>query len=175
MEEERYTVSCLPPITASDARILILGSMPGEASLRLQQYYGNPRNHFWRLAYTLLDGGGEPDPGYVARLRFVQSRGIALWDVLRTCERRGSLDSAIRRPEANDFAQLFEEHPGLRRVFFNGSAAADLFRRHASPAVSGYPATYSLLPSSSPARAMAFEAKLAAWRPLREAWMERNG
>ncbi|MCZ8514527.1 DNA-deoxyinosine glycosylase [Paenibacillus filicis] len=172
MEEEPSIVTGLPPVVFSGARLLILGSMPGEASLQMRQYYGNPRNHFWRLMYALLDGGGVPDADYEARLWFLRSRGVALWDVLQTCERQGSLDSAIRRPRANDFAALFGAYPGIRHVFFNGNAAADLFRRHAAAAAAMHAASYAQLPSSSPARAMAFEAKLAAWQPLREAWKE---
>lgn len=162
----------LAPFVNDASRLLILGSMPGEASLQAGRYYGHPHNHFWRLLYALLDGG-EPDADYEARVQFALSRGVALWDVLHACEREGSLDAAIRRPEANDFAALFGRHPGIRYVFFNGSASADLFRRHVRPQL---PAgddgrTYRTLPSSSPARAMSFEAKREAWHPVRDAWL----
>ncbi|WP_236595720.1 MULTISPECIES: DNA-deoxyinosine glycosylase [unclassified Paenibacillus] len=162
----------LAPFADDASSLLILGSMPGEASLLAGQYYGHPRNHFWRLLYALLDGG-EPDADYKARVQFALSRGVALWDVLRTCEREGSLDAAIRRPEANDFAAMFGMHPRIRHVFFNGSAAAELFQRHVRPKLpAGDGRTYRTLPSSSPARAMSFEAKRDAWQPVRDAWLE---
>ncbi|SDD15467.1 G/U mismatch-specific uracil-DNA glycosylase [Paenibacillus sp. UNCCL117] len=173
---DSFKVSFGPEID-DNSRLLILGSMPGEASLRAGRYYGHPRNIFWRLLYALLDGG-EPAAAYEDRLRFALSRGIALWDVLRSCERKGSLDSAIRRPEVQDFAGLFERYPRVSYVYFNGSAAAELYRKHvrfAGPEPEGG-RVYRTLPSSSPARAMSFEAKLAAWGCLREDWIaSRSG
>jgi double-stranded uracil-DNA glycosylase len=165
----------LPPVVNEDSRILILGSMPGVASLEAQQYYGHPRNAFWPLLYSLLDGGA-PSEAYEQRIRFALSHGVALWDVLSVCEREGSLDSAIREPEAGDFARLFERFPKMKWVFFNGKAASDLYRRHVLPLLSqsaGAP-TYTVLPSTSPAHTMRFEAKLAAWEPVREAWQESH-
>ncbi|WP_159881956.1 DNA-deoxyinosine glycosylase [Paenibacillus puerhi] len=167
-------VGFAPQIDGS-SRLLILGSMPGDASLRAGQYYGHPRNMFWRLLYALLEGG-EPDPDYEARLRFALSRGVALWDVLQSCERQGSLDSAIRRPVAQAFEELYLRYPRLDYVFFNGSAAAELYRKHVRGTLTEPDGrTYRTLPSSSPARAMSFEAKLEAWSGLREAWEESLG
>ncbi|ALS24709.1 DNA-deoxyinosine glycosylase [Paenibacillus naphthalenovorans] len=160
-----------PPVADERCRILIIGSMPGKASLDVGQYYGHPRNHFWRLLYTLLDGGA-PEPSYEARIRFALSRRVALWDVLRSCERQGSLDAAIRRPEANDFERFYQRCPYIRFVFFNGSASEQLYRRYVKPVEKDAALRcYRLLPSSSPARAMTFSAKLEAWQPLREAWL----
>lgn len=163
-------VEGLAPVGDASARLLVLGSMPGEASLKARQYYGHPRNQFWPLLYALLDGG-EPPADYDARLAFARSRGVALWDVLRACERQGSLDSAIRKPEANAFAEWFGMRPALRDVFFNGQAAAALFRRHVRQ--DGWAAVlrFATLPSSSPAHALPFQQKLAGWQPLREAWL----
>ncbi|MFN0223930.1 MULTISPECIES: DNA-deoxyinosine glycosylase [Paenibacillus] len=160
----------LPPVVDPGCRLLILGSMPGEASLQAQQYYGHPRNAFWPLLYGLLDGG-EPSGIYAERLQFALGRGVALWDVLRECEREGSLDAAIRKAEANDFRAFFAAYPGITHVFFNGSAAAQYFRRQAAPQVEGLPLHYAVLPSSSPARAMGLEAKREGWLPVREAWL----
>ncbi|MBP1153397.1 MULTISPECIES: DNA-deoxyinosine glycosylase [unclassified Paenibacillus] len=163
------------PIADEGCRILILGSMPGEASLEVRQYYGHPRNHFWRLLYALLDGG-EPEPSYEARTRFALSRGVALWDVLRACVRKGSLDTAIRRPEANDFEHFYQRYPQIRFIFFNGSASEQLYRRHVKPLLrKDTGRLYTLLPSSSPARALSLSAKLEAWQPLRHTWLSDDG
>lgn len=170
MNDEGVRIIGLLPVVEKGARILILGSIPGEASLRAQQYYGFPRNHFWRLLYALLDGG-EPDEAYEDRTRFAVSNGVALWDVLGACEREGSLDSAIRRPEVNDFGEFFKRYPSIRYVFFNGKTAAALFSKYSAPLLPEDGRSFIVLPSSSPARAMTFDAKLEAWRPVREAWL----
>jgi double-stranded uracil-DNA glycosylase len=162
----------LPPFVREDCRLLILGSMPGVASLKAQQYYGHPRNRFWPLLYRLLDGG-EPNGSYDERIRFALSRGVALWDVLSVCEREGSLDSAIREPEAGDFAAFYSRYQGIRHVFFNGKTASELYRRHVLPTLREEGAlTYVTLPSSSPAHTLSLEAKLELWQPVREAWLK---
>ncbi|NEN87248.1 DNA-deoxyinosine glycosylase [Paenibacillus elgii] len=173
-DKERPRLTGLAPVADERCRLLILGSMPGEASLRAQQYYGHPRNGFWPLLYALLDGG-EPAAAYEERLRFALSRGVALWDVLAACEREGSLDTAIRRPEANGFARFYAAYPGIRHVFFNGSTAADLYRRQVMKEAADDGKSYTLLPSSSPARAMSQAAKLEAWQPVRKAWLAVRG
>lgn len=147
---------------------MILGTMPGEQSLRLGQYYGNPRNHFWRLVYALFGDGITPHAEYAERIAFVRRHGIALWDVLASCEREGSLDSRIRQEQANDFAAFFAEHPLIRHVFFNGAAAEKLFLKHAASSLGELPLTFHRLPSSSPALTVAFEQKLGAWMAVRE-------
>jgi len=172
-------LSSFPPIADTGSRLLILGTMPGEQSLRLGQYYGNPRNHFWRLIYTLFseqkgnrhgsdDDRRVPHAEYAERIDFVRRHGVALWDVLASCEREGSLDSRIRQEQANDFAAFFTAHPLIRHVFFNGAAAEKLFLKHAAPSVSGLPLAFHRLPSSSPALTAPFEQKLAAWKAIRE-------
>ncbi len=166
MKELRHHVQGFPPVAAADARILILGSMPGIASLRQVRYYAHPRNAFWPIAAQVL--GFDPAADYSRRLHALQHARIALWDVLQSCERPGSLDAAIR-PDTlvpNDFAAFFRAHPHLIRICFNGSKAATLYRRHVLPQL---PSTRALqyldLPSTSPAHAAArFEQKLAAWR-----------
>ena len=161
----------LPPLARSDARVLVLGSMPGAASLAAQRYYAHPRNLFWPLVAEVL--GEELPEDYAARCKMLTGAGIALWDVLRRCRRKGSLDSAIAREseEANDIAGFVHAHPRIRRLFFNGAAAEQLFRRHVLP---GLPDPQSLqlerLPSSSPANAgWSVARKSAAWRKLGEA------
>ncbi|WP_372011688.1 DNA-deoxyinosine glycosylase [Paenibacillus chitinolyticus] len=159
------------PVIAPDSVVLILGSMPGELSLERQEYYGNPRNDFWRLLASLHGEDHVPDT-YEERLRFALGRKIALWDVLASCEREGSLDANIREPAVNDFDALFAEYPSLRTVLFNGAASEKLFRKHAGHLLADSRLGFVRLPSSSPANAMGWERKLAAWR---EAWQGVTG
>ena len=147
------------PVADARARVLILGSIPGSASLAAGHYYAHPRNQFWRLLAAVLE---EPLdsldwPERYARLR---ARGIALWDVIGHCEREGSLDAAIRDPSSNDLAGLLARLPALEGVLFNGRTAA---RAAAMVEAAGF--ATAVLPSSSPAHAgMRFEDKLARWR-----------
>jgi len=151
----------LAPVLDATIHILVLGSFPGAASLQAQRYYAHPRNQFWALLGAVLD---EPlaDLPYEDRLQRMLSRHVGLWDALAGCEREGSLDAAIRRPQANDHLLLKELCPRLRLVCFNGKAAG----RHAPRyATAGYEVL--VLPSSSPANAqLSFAAKLALWRAI---------
>lgn len=131
-------IQCLEPIVDERAKLFILGSMPGEQSLQLQQYYANPRNHFWRLMSEVL--GCSLQGGYEERVKRLQEHGIALWDVLAECEREGSLDSAIRGERANDIGALLVRYSSIRAVCFNGGKAEQSFKRYLlapRPAVSG--------------------------------------
>ena len=152
-----------PPLVGRNARVLVLGSMPGVASLAAGQYYAHPRNAFWPIMATLL--GFDPALPYPERATRLTAAGIALWDVLHACSRPGSLDSAIdhESAEANDFAAFFFAHPHIGHVFFNGTAAATLFRRHCPEQT----LTVVRLPSTSPAHAgRNFADKLAAWQTV---------
>lgn len=122
-------VHSFPPIARADAQVLILGSMPGEASLAAGRYYAHPRNAFWPVLGTLC--GFAADAPYERRVSALQLRGIALWDVLRSCERAGSLDGDIvtATAEANDFATFFAAHSRIRGVFCNGGTAFRAFVR----------------------------------------------
>ncbi|APA85417.1 DNA-deoxyinosine glycosylase [Paraburkholderia sprentiae WSM5005] len=152
-----------PPVVASDTHTLILGSFPGEASLAAAQYYAHPRNQFWRLLGAVL---GEPELyglAYEARLERVLTHGIGIWDVLAACHREGSLDSAIRHANPNDFDALREHAPLLKKVCFNGKTAG---RFATVIGAAGYETL--VLPSSSPANAMlSFDQKLAFWQGIR--------
>ena len=153
----------LPPVVASDCRVLIRGPMPGAASLQAARYYAHPRNAFWPIAASVF--GFDPGLDYAQRLQALQAAGVALWDVLQACEGPGSLDADIRGDTlvANDFAAFLERHPGIVRVCFNGAKAAAMYRRHVLPGLA-VPLEYMDLPSTSPAHAAAsFEHKLAAW------------
>lgn len=162
-------LQAFPPVAPAAAHTLILGSMPGAASLAAGEYYAHPRNLFWPLVGGLLGfNAGAP---YAERLAALAGRGYLLWDVLKACRRRGSLDSAIEADsiEINDFATLLAQHPQLDRVFFNGHLAATLFRRHVSPVLGSRAARLVLtrLPSTSPAHAgLSAEAKRAAWAAI---------
>jgi hypoxanthine-DNA glycosylase len=161
------TACGFPAIARADARILILGSMPGQASLAAQAYYAHPRNAFWPIMGTLC--GFAPDASYSERTDALRAAGVALWDVLAKCIRPGSLDSAIRLETAatNDFPDFFRNHQAIRHVFFNGAAAESLFRRRALPYLAGVQVNFSRLPSTSPAHAgLSFAAKLAAWKAV---------
>lgn len=149
----------LPPVVDRRARVLILGSFPSAASLAAGQYYAHPQNQFWRVLGAVI---GQPltDMPYAVRLATVLAAGIAIWDIYASCERPGSLDSAIRDAVVNDFAALEKSAPALRRICFNGRTAA---RRLREMEALGYQAV--VLPSTSPAHAgMTFEEKLARWR-----------
>jgi TDG/mug DNA glycosylase family protein len=152
------------PVSDSSARILILGSMPGEQSLAANQYYAHPRNAFWPIMTRIL--GMDPASTYDQRLLSLKTAGIALWDVLHTCIRPGSLDTSIDASsiKPNDFQQFYRRHPRIVLVCFNGTMAERCYRTHVLPSLSE-PLIPSLrLPSTSPAHASrTFEQKLAAW------------
>jgi double-stranded uracil-DNA glycosylase len=152
------------PLSLPTAKVLVLGSMPGVASLNAQQYYAHPRNNFWRIMACIA--GFDATAPYQARVEALTRSGIALWDVLQSCVRPGSLDSAIQAGTRvpNDFASFFAAHPGIQLVCFNGTEAQQSFARHVLPGLHIAGVSYVRLPSTSPAHALAFEQKLAAWR-----------
>jgi hypoxanthine-DNA glycosylase len=154
----------LAPQFDARARWLVLGSFPGVASLKAQQYYGHPRNQFWRL---LGDVFGLPlsELAYEERLLALRRQGVALWDVISETEREGSLDSKIREPRASDLAWLLAQLPGLHTIGFNGGTAARIGRRQLL-GLDAAPWRLLELPSSSPAYTMAYDAKLASWQAL---------
>jgi hypoxanthine-DNA glycosylase len=151
----------LAPVIAPDIRVLILGSFPGEASLKAKQYYAHPRNQFWPLMSSVLNEDFQRLPYEKRLLRLLQHR-IGLWDVIAACERKGSLDSAIRKAQANQFDLLKQHCPALSRVCFNGKTSgsyAPLFED------AGYEAL--VLPSSSPANQQkSFDEKLEIWKSI---------
>lgn len=164
-------VSSFAPLEPASARLLILGSMPGLASLRAAEYYAHPHNRFWRYMQTLF--GVPADADYALRVQALLAQGVALWDVLKHCERPGSLDASIVRgtETANDFAALLARQPQLRAIAFNGRAAETAFRRQALPTLKPALGNIRLivLPSTSPANAALNDThKLAAWSVLSE-------
>jgi hypoxanthine-DNA glycosylase len=157
MTHERQTG--LPPVIAKHSALIILGSFPGVASLRAQQYYAHPRNHFWPILSAIWSTD-LTQRTYAQRIAEIKTRGLALWDVYAACIRPGSLDSAITHAELNDLADLRRRAPGLKVVAHNGGESARVMRQTQAL---GLPVLR--LPSSSPANASwSFERKLAAWR-----------
>ena len=155
------------PIAHTSARILILGSMPGRASLAAHQYYAHPQNSFWRIMAQLLQT--DADASYEKRVELLKTARIAVWDVLQSCIREGSLDAKIERDTqiANDFRSFFRAHSQITHVFFNGAKAEACFRQHVLPELEDASLCYLRLPSTSPANASAtYEHKLGEWRAI---------
>lgn len=156
-----------PPVAHVSARLLILGSMPGKASLQAARYYAHPRNAFWRIMGDLVGAG--PELLYEQRLEKLKASGIALWDVIAACERSTSLDADIvaASVQPNDFSAFFAVHRSIEWVFFNGAAAQASFRRQVLPSLRGRPLQLQCLPSTSPAHAAcSYVEKLAAWSAI---------
>ncbi|MCB1759975.1 MAG: DNA-deoxyinosine glycosylase [Gammaproteobacteria bacterium] len=163
------SVQSFPPIVGDGSRVLILGSMPGRASLLAGQYYAHSRNAFWPLMEALL--GIDCALPYARRCDALGAAGIALWDVLQSCTRSGSLDSAIVESSivSNDFAALLRQRRTIAGIFFNGAMAERSFKRYVLPDLGAAAATLPRirLPSTSPAHAsLTFQQKLEQWRQI---------
>ena len=161
-------VQSFEPIVGHQPRILILGSMPGTASLQAVQYYAHPRNAFWSIMAELF--GLDPTASYEQRVAELSRHPLILWDTLQACHRPGSLDSNIdaKTVRANDFPGLLKRFPGIRAILFNGATSEKYFKQLVLP---NLPRSLEVallrMPSTSPAHAgMNFEQKLAAWRRL---------
>ena len=163
----------LPPVVSARTVVLILGSFPGAASLKAQQYYGHPQNHFWRILQSLWPQHPLPPAGpqhYAQRCAWLLERRLGLWDVYASCEREGSLDTSIRSAVVNDFAQLLRECPALRAIAHNGGESF----KHSAAVRQQWAGVHAdaqvqsiRLPSTSPANASwSFERKQTAWAEL---------
>ncbi|MDH3220238.1 MAG: DNA-deoxyinosine glycosylase [Gammaproteobacteria bacterium] len=161
-------VQSFEPIIGRRPRIIILGSMPGVASLEAVQYYAHPRNAFWPIMDELFDI--DRNTSYERRIAAVKKLPLILWDTLQACHRPGSLDSAIDAGSvrANDFPGLLARQPQIRAIFFNGAASEKYFRQLVLPQLlSPHGMDLVRLPSTSPAHAgMRLEQKLAVWRQI---------
>jgi hypoxanthine-DNA glycosylase len=159
-----------PPAVDAQARVLVLGTLPGEESLRRGEYYAHPRNLFWPIIFALFDE--RPALSYAERLAFLTAHRIAVWDVCELGERERSADTTIRLEQPNAIDQLLNRHPLIRAVAFNGTTAQRLYHRHFSRREA---LSYLALPSTSPAHAtIDFPAKLARWTVLLEI-LEEDG
>lgn len=162
-------IHSFPPIANRQARILILGSMPGKVSLRESQYYAHPRNLFWRFMEEILAISREAP--YCARCRMLKENGVALWDTLETCTRTSSLDSDIDDATLvpNDFSRFLRLHPQIRTICFNGAKSESVFRKRVAPTLGRSLDGIELqrLPSTSPANAsVPLDVKLEQWRAI---------
>ena len=166
MKDASERLQGISPIAGSHTHLLILGSFPGVASLQAQQYYAHPQNKFWPLLAALWPQHPMPDRSdYAGRCAWLLERGLGVWDVYDSCERQGSLDSAIRTPQVNDFAALQRRCPQLRAVAHNGGESY----KHAKQ-LQGLGWEVYKLPSTSPANASwSWERKLSAWREVMQA------
>jgi TDG/mug DNA glycosylase family protein len=159
-------INCFSPVSSSRAKVLILGSMPGKVSIEKNQYYAHPRNAFWFIMNTMLNT--EPGIPYEKRITILQENGIALWDVLKSCHREGSLDSSIDDESSipNDFYSFFAAHQKISHVFFNGAKAEKEYKKYVLPTLANTFSNleYLRLPSTSPALAsMTKDEKLKKW------------
>jgi len=151
-----------PPISNTESRILILGTMPGKDSLKYNQYYAHSRNGFWKIMFTLFNTPFSND--YEVKKTLLLNNNIALWDVLKACKRESSLDSDILEEEPNDLKSFLKNHPKVNHLFFNGQSSLNYFKKH----IKEPPLTHTLLPSTSPAYTRSFEKKLNEWSVIKE-------
>jgi len=162
-------VHSFPPFIDDGSRILILGSMPGVASLRAHQYYGNARNYLWPILYALYGEGRKPDESYEEKLKLASSNGIALWDVIASCEREGSLDSDIKKAVPNDIPGLLDKYPNVEAIVCNGTKSYSEMLKHYGSDPEVMKRRLLRLPSTSPIPTKDYRGlddRLAAWRVL---------
>lgn len=162
-------VYSFPPLAKADAKILILGSMPGVASLDAYEYYAHPRNAFWKIIESIFNIDHTLD--YSVRCDQLTEQGIAVWDVLQSCQRQGSLDSNIEKDsmQANDFMSFFTAHKNINSVLFNGGMAEQSFNRYVKKELADelQPLSFHRLPSTSPAHAaLTVEEKISEWNSV---------
>lgn len=158
-------ISSFKPIIDKNSRIIILGSIPSVKSLEYNEYYGNSRNQFWKLIYSIFNE--EVENEYSKRIKFILRHKIALWDVISDCFREGSLDTSIKNATVNDFDTLFKTYPNIQYIFFNGSKAENLFVKNIDDKLIDGKHLFRL-PSSSPARTIPFEEKIKYWKKIQE-------
>ncbi|MEY8760475.1 DNA-deoxyinosine glycosylase [Chryseobacterium tongliaoense] len=154
-------ISSFPPLIDPSSRILILGSIPGVKSLEKQQYYAHPQNKFWAIIFELFNEEFTTD--YTERLNILKKHHIAVWDVIDSCERKGSLDSEIKNEEANQIAELLEEYPNIKAIFCNGGKSYKNLQKILGK---NYQLPIFLLPSTSPLHTISFEKKLEEWKAV---------
>ena len=156
-------ISSFPPIANKDSKILILGSIPGVKSLEMQQYYAHPQNKFWKIICEIFNE--EFTTNYQQRIEILEKHHIALWDVIDTCERKGSLDSEIRNEEANKIEELLQNFPNIKAIFCNGQKS---YKNLQKILPKDFYLPIIVLPSTSPAHAsLRYEEKLLSWQKIK--------
>jgi hypoxanthine-DNA glycosylase len=156
-------ISSFPPIINNTSKIIILGSIPGVKSLEKQQYYGHPQNKFWRIIFELFNEEFTED--YAERIAVLKKHHIAIWDVIDSCERKGSLDSEIKNEEANQIPELLEEYPNIQAIFCNGGKSYKNLQKLLGK---NFRIPIYLLPSTSPLHTISFERKFEDWKRILE-------
>jgi len=156
-------ISSFPPIVDDQSEILILGSIPGVKSLEKQQYYGHPQNKFWPIIFHLFNEEFTDD--YNQRIKILKKHHIAVWDVIDSCERKGSLDSEIKNEEANQIAELLDEHLNIKAIFCNGGKSYKNLQKLLGK---NYRLPIFQLPSTSPLHTVSFDVKLEDWKRILE-------
>jgi hypoxanthine-DNA glycosylase len=154
-------ISSFPPIIFKDSKILILGSVPGIKSLEMQEYYAHPQNKFWKILFELFDTEFTID--YSKKIKFLEKNKIAVWDVIDSCERVGSLDSKIKNEVTNDILNLLEEFPNIKALYCNGGKS---FKNVQKMVGKNFNIPIYLLPSTSPLHTISLEKKLEAWKVI---------
>lgn len=155
-------IASFKPIISEDSKILILGSVPGVKSLEMQQYYAHPQNQFWKIIFELFQEDFTAD--YSSRIEVIRKNHLALWDVIDTCERKGSLDSNIVNEEANNIRKLLNDFPNIKAVFSNGQKS---FKNLQKILGKDCEIPVFVLPSTSPLHTISFEKKLTEWKILK--------
>lgn len=155
-------ISSFPPVVSNNSKVLILGSVPGVKSLEMQQYYAHPQNHFWKILFQLFNG--EFTTIYQDRIDFILKNKLALWDVIDTCERKGSLDSNIINEEANDVRKLLADYPNIKAIICNGQKSYKNLQK-----VLGKQTEISIfvMPSTSPLHTISLEKKMQEWQMIK--------
>ena len=156
-------ISSFPPIVDNSSKILILGSVPGVKSLQMQQYYAHPQNKFWKLMFHLVDTEFSSD--YHTRLQLLKKHRIALWDVIESCERKGSKDTDIKSEIDNDIQELINSHPNIKIIFCNGQKS---YKNLLKVVEKNFIIPIVVLPSTSPLHTIKFEEKLEQWKIIKD-------
>lgn len=154
-------ISSFPPIISNDAKILILGSVPGVKSLEMQEYYAHPQNKFWKIIFELFNENFSED--YLEKIKILKKNKIAVWDVIDSCERVGSLDTTIKNEESNDILQLLKKYQNIKTIFCNGGKSYKNLQKIVGK---NFEIPIYLLPSTSPLHTISFEKKLDAWSKI---------
>ncbi len=151
---------CFAPLVDKNTKVLVIGTMPGIASLQAAEYYAFKHNAFWSIIFNLA---GAETQNYTEKTKLLQKLHIGLWDNLKACEREGSLDSDIKQAEPNDFEKLLLEFPNIKKLLFNGQKSFTFFKKYHPKLLEKY--EYAVLPSTSPANArLSFAEKLEQWK-----------